>query len=729
MGQQTLVGTADCGVDVSNVRESFPHHEDFDTPLHEQYKRYMRLRRLVNVRDFHCRCLGVGASLSGAVPVTHGLKLFYKSEDVRFVAMNDVPSGHFVDGRKHRPVVHVSTAVATLKYGVPVLKFDQNLSKSFDYQELPYDASSLAARENTYDPYGNFLDCDGQHILFALCNLIAEEKLQYAYWAKLRNGQWACPAYVQVREYLRKANDRDLNNMQLVRSDADFLFATQSYQAEPIKRCWPKAWLRFPLVTRFADDFLNQAFWQTTESTGNVDVLTCHRCRASHDVQVFGVHDRTDHTTAHNSLGVEWSAKTAATVSASDKMAVEMFREMFKRIAAEAEMVVVDPETRQKVGQSSSYEVIAEQIRTFKESWITEPFLPPAPEVRDVAIQLAMEVVKQMWPGIKQAYNHGTEFLESGGEFIAYAPCGCRGSARDGRMMWHMSDRRQGHLRRRFTNAHKIRFLDDVADGVPFFAPANCTLVRTNQEVMASDNRTPWPVTIHGFVTDCGMQFSITLPFLLSHKIGDKFTAGQLIARLSVPPDAKWRAQTLDNRWATLGEAFPGLSGTWVGFIQQQWFKNQAILLNGEILLPCELVAPAAKDLRPVGFVWDFSSLLSRMDEKRRVAVFPAIEMRSWDHFRHSMPFETNLDAGIYDPRFRIDLLEEKAKVLSAPRQQPVRRPQDPRYAVVKLRGEKKPAESAFKGANKLCPMCGGVFADLAKHINAEHDNAVLHPC
>jgi len=75
-----------------------------------------------------------------------------------------------------------------------------------------------------------------------------------------------------------------------------------------------------------------------------------------------------------------------------DEKRIRLFRQMVAAIEAETDQVIVDPNTRQKVGRSENPEVILEQIETFKLSWVKPASKRPEAEA----------IYNQYWPRIAE---------------------------------------------------------------------------------------------------------------------------------------------------------------------------------------------------------------------------------------------------------------------------------------------------------------------------------------
>ena len=77
-----------------------------------------------------------------------------------------------------------------------------------------------------------------------------------------------------------------------------------------------------------------------------------------------------------------------------DEKAIKLFREMVESVNEITGTQMVDPMTRQKVGQSDIPEVVLEQIENFSEKWIKG-----GKEVRDDALK----TYSQFWPRSKRS--------------------------------------------------------------------------------------------------------------------------------------------------------------------------------------------------------------------------------------------------------------------------------------------------------------------------------------
>ena len=86
-----------------------------------------------------------------------------------------------------------------------------------------------------------------------------------------------------------------------------------------------------------------------------------------------------------------------------------------------------------------------------------------------------------------------------------------------------------------------------------------------------------------------------------------------------------------------------------------EWFANQAILLDDQVLLPFHIISRAASKLKPVGLSWDFGRLVGRMNHARTLCRLDPIGINRWNDLRHEMMHGVELDARIDDPRIKPD--------------------------------------------------------------------------
>ena len=246
------------------------------------------------------------------------------------------------------------------------------------------------------------------------------------------------------------------------------------------------------------------------------------------------------------------------------------------------------------------------------------------------------------------------EFTDDRDIFIAFAPCGCRGSLADGRTVWHMSDARPRQFVRHFNDGFKAGFCRAVSRGLRFYAPARCSYagckqIRLNINGLMSDS--------HRFDTDSGF-FDIhvrpNLPMRLQP--GDTLKPGDLLLQWLQQPASYlewWGRQPLQNCWNNLLEIFQ--DSRWLEVMQMEWFANQAILLDDQVLLPFHIISRAASKLKPVGLSWDFGRLVGRMNHARTLCRLDPIGINRWNDLRHEMMYGVELDARIDDPRIKPD--------------------------------------------------------------------------
>jgi hypothetical protein len=69
------------------------------------------------------------------------------------------------------------------------------------------------------------------------------------------------------------------------------------------------------------------------------------------------------------------------------------------------------------------------------------------------------------------------------------------------------------------------------------------------------------------------------------------------------------------------------------------------------VLFPAEILAYAAREVRPQGLWWDLSPCEGHVDSFLEAFVLPPLRVHEWDRLRFVLPGDALLDASIADPR------------------------------------------------------------------------------
>lgn len=85
------------------------------------------------------------------------------------------------------------------------------------------------------------------------------------------------------------------------------------------------------------------------------------------------------------------------------------------------------------------------------------------------------------------------------------------------------------------------------------------------------------------------------------------------------------------------------------GFLHRIWFENQAISIQetpGQVLIPCELVSHACRDVQPVGLWWDLTDSLDHFDAELEAIILPPVPQVRHQRLRFEMNGDVDLNAG-----------------------------------------------------------------------------------
>jgi hypothetical protein len=133
---------------------------------------------------------------------------------------------------------------------------------------------------------------------------------------------------------------------------------------------------------------------------------------------------------------------------------------------------------------------------------------------------------------------------------------------------------------------------------------------------------------------------------------GQGIEAGEPWAEVLPPANREWRRRNAEHRWATADEPCGGSAGA--ASLLRLWFEQQVVWLAAEpnqVLVPADLIACAARELRPLGLWWDTAPALPHYGWELQAAVFPPVPLRHWAGLRLGLPGDLLLDAGAVDRR------------------------------------------------------------------------------
>jgi hypothetical protein len=120
----------------------------FDSPAHRAWKRDRRLRNRIPIEHGDRRCVGLAALFDGRPEdyLHHGLRVLARNHHVRWLALRDVPPGHFPSSpaMNRRPVSWATLCRAQLRHGMPALDFARPLRPGWDFRAFPGRRSARA---------------------------------------------------------------------------------------------------------------------------------------------------------------------------------------------------------------------------------------------------------------------------------------------------------------------------------------------------------------------------------------------------------------------------------------------------------------------------------------------------------------------------------------------------------------------------------------------------------
>src|SRR5690348_15380836 len=126
----------------SEVTIMKPNHVGlFNSELHRQWKLDRALRMRVPLNESWRGCLGLAALLKNVEDTFyHGGKCLIDNRNVTWLALRDVPPGHFPGSApmNARGVNYVNHTVATLRHGMPVIDFTADPRNAIDFKFMPF---------------------------------------------------------------------------------------------------------------------------------------------------------------------------------------------------------------------------------------------------------------------------------------------------------------------------------------------------------------------------------------------------------------------------------------------------------------------------------------------------------------------------------------------------------------------------------------------------------------
>jgi hypothetical protein len=208
------------------------------------------------------------------------------------------------------------------------------------------------------------------------------------------------------------------------------------------------------------------------------------------------------------------------------------------------------------------------------------------------------------------------------------------------------------HPARHFCQAFRQHFCNAVADGLPLQATEPiCYLGPVTSRRLPAD-AIGLPVTSHMLRSELDGQNQII------HLPGDArihATIGQHIDPFDIwcyalagSPSRQWQAGNLYERWSNLGSVC--IPPAMIRFLKRIWFENQAITIPempDQILIPCELVSYACRNIQPLALWWDLTDSLEHFDAELEAILLPPLHRNHPDELRLELNGDLLLNAGV----------------------------------------------------------------------------------
>jgi hypothetical protein len=179
-----------------SLQSGDPLFDHFDSDQHRLWKQDRLLRQRVPLRQTWRGCLGL-AALFHAVEHTEyptDAHALVPNRTITWLALRDIPPGHFpsVRAMNRRDVQYVNTATATLRHGMPVIDFTQNVREAWDLRFMPfgtYERSVDGYGSETFCGRGDVLNCDERPREFAVLNRLSAAMTRFAICAADSHGR------------------------------------------------------------------------------------------------------------------------------------------------------------------------------------------------------------------------------------------------------------------------------------------------------------------------------------------------------------------------------------------------------------------------------------------------------------------------------------------------------------------------------------------------------------
>ena len=179
-------------------------YELFDTPLHRQWKRDRALRQRIPLDECWRGCVGLAALIDDLDDLQwHGDHALYRNEQVTWLALRDVPPGHFpgCGSMNRREVNYASTTVAKLRHGMPVIDFTLPCGRSVDFRRFPFSSfvKEAGGRKEWVHAWGDVLDSDARRREFAVLNKLSVQMTRFAFHGVDKEGHPVRPSWHRRR--------------------------------------------------------------------------------------------------------------------------------------------------------------------------------------------------------------------------------------------------------------------------------------------------------------------------------------------------------------------------------------------------------------------------------------------------------------------------------------------------------------------------------------------------
>jgi hypothetical protein len=208
--------------------------------------------------------------------------------------------------------------------------------------------------------------------------------------------------------------------------------------------------------------------------------------------------------------------------------------------------------------------------------------------------------------------------------------------------------------------AFKDRFCRAVAEGLPLTSIGSSVYCGSVPFVAERDcpnlpdaRSRALDLVVHRFRNELtGDRELVYLPpsARLRVQIGEALEQGHIWCDvLAEKPDAQWCEQDRLIRWNSLDAVLGGAG--YVGLLQRVWFDHQSVMCNelgsGQMLMPADLVSLGARNLSPLGLLWDFARCQEFIDQAASAVIFPSLRLHQWNHLRFSLPGDVAMNGSI----------------------------------------------------------------------------------